>query len=53
MRTEHTTQGTLLSALWGPKWEDNLKRGDRCTQIAESFFCTAETNQQCKATIFQ
>ena len=49
----HEAQRTLLSALWWPKWEENLKRGDRCIQIADSFCCTAEINQQCKATIFQ
>ena len=26
MRTDCIAQGTLLSALWGPKWEGNLKK---------------------------
>ena len=25
MKTECTAQGTLLSVLWWPKWEGNLK----------------------------
>ena len=26
MRTDCIAQGTLLSALWGPKWEGNPKK---------------------------
>ena len=26
MRTYCTAQGTLLNALWGPKWEGNPKK---------------------------
>ena len=28
MRTECIEQGALLSALWRPKWEGNLKKRD-------------------------
>ena len=34
----------LLSALWCPKGEADLKRGARCAQIADSFCCAADTN---------
>ena len=30
MRTHCTTQGTILNALWWPKWEGNPKKGDIC-----------------------
>ena len=45
MRTYCIAQGTLLNALWGPKWEGNpKKRGDICIGIADSLCFTAETN---------
>ena len=44
MRTYCLIQGTLLSALWGPKWEGNPKKSNICIHIAESLCCTAETN---------
>ena len=27
MRTDRLTRGTLLSAMWCPKWEGNPKKG--------------------------
>ena len=64
MRTCCIAQGTQLSALWWPKWEGNpKKRGYMYMYIADSLYCTAETNtvkqpikivkQHCKATILQ
>ena len=44
MRTYCVAQGTLLSALWGPKWERIQKRGDICVHRADSLCCTLETN---------
>ena len=44
MRTFCITQGTLLSALWGPKWERIQKRGVTCTHRAGSLCFTEETN---------
>ena len=26
MRTYRTAQGTLLNAIWGPKWEENTNK---------------------------
>ena len=43
MRTCCTAQGTLLSALWGPKWEGNPKKRGYM-YIADSLRCTVETN---------
>ena len=42
MRTR--AHGTLLRALWCPKGEENLKKGDTCKHIADSPCCTVETN---------
>ena len=42
MRTYHIAHGTLLNALWWPKWEGNPKRGDVCIRMADSLCCTAE-----------
>ena len=46
MRTYCVAQGTVPDELWWPKWEGNpkRKRGDVCKHIADSLFCTAETN---------
>ena len=44
MRTYCIAQGTLLNALWWSKWEGNPERGDICISIADSLFCTVETN---------
>ena len=32
MRTYYIAQGTLLDALWLPKWEGNLKKRETCMQ---------------------
>ena len=40
MRTSGAAQETLLSALWGAKWEGNPKR----IHIDDSLCCTVETN---------
>ena len=37
-------QGTLLSALWGPKWEGNPEVRDKHTCVTDSTCCTAENN---------
>ena len=44
MRTSGAAQETLLSALWGAKWEGNPQRGDICKHVTDSVCCTAETN---------
>ena len=33
MRTYCTARGTLLSALWGPKWEGNPKMREYCVCV--------------------
>ena len=43
MRTYCIAQGTLLNALWCPKWEGNPKRRGYIHR-ADSFCCAAETN---------
>ena len=44
MRACCVAQGTLLTALWTPKWEGKPReRGYMC--IADSLCCTAETNR--------
>ena len=43
MRTDCIAQGTLLSALWWPKWEGNPKKG-LYIRIADLLSSTAETN---------
>ena len=45
MRTDCMAQGTLLSALWWPKWEGNPKRGGICIYTADSPCCMAETGR--------
>ena len=52
MRTYCVAQGTLLHALWWPKWEGVQKRGDVCIHTADSLCCTVET-QHGKAIILQ
>ena len=42
MRTYCIAQGTLLSALWWPKWKGNLKNKGYMYKYSDSFFCTAE-----------
>ena len=44
MRTYCIAQGTLLNALWQPKWEGNSKKMDICICLVDSFCCTVETN---------
>lgn len=46
MRTYCRPQGTLLSALSGPKWEGNLKKqtGDMCLRRADSLCCAVGTD---------
>ena len=42
--TNQAPLGTLLIALWQPRWEGNPKRGDTCVHIANSLCCTVETS---------
>ena len=52
MRTHCIAHGTLLSALWRPKWEGNTKKRDICIHTVDSLHCTVETNTTIsKATI--
>ena len=44
MRTDCIAQGTLLSALWWPKWEGNPKKRGYMFQVTDSLCCTAETD---------
>ena len=49
MRTSCIAQGTLLSALWWPKWEEIKKKTKNkkqvmCIHIDDSLYCTIETN---------
>ena len=44
MRTCCIAQGTQLNALWWPKWEGHVKRGDICVCITDSLCCTVEIN---------
>ena len=37
MRNYCITQGTLLSALWGPKWKGNPRRGAVCIRVLIHF----------------
>ena len=43
----YIAQGTLLSAMWGPKWEGNPKKRGYM-YIADSLHCTVETNNTVK-----
>ena len=53
MRTYCIAQGTLLSALWWPKWERNpIKRGHMYTHSWFTLLYSRNT-QHCKAIIFQ
>ena len=43
MGTKGIAQGTLLSSLWGPKWEGNPKRGaGMCVLHVLSLFSHAQ-----------
>ena len=42
MRTYCIALGTLLNALWWPKWEGNPETGDICVWTADSTCCVAE-----------
>ena len=44
MGTYRITQGTLLNALWCPKWEGTQKREDICICVADSFCCAVDAN---------
>ena len=50
MRTYSIAQGTLLNALWWPKWEELQKRGEiyiyihTHIHIADSLWCIAKIN---------
>ena len=48
MRLYWIAQGTLLTALWWPKWEGTPKTGGICKHTADSLCCTAETNNAVK-----
>lgn len=54
MEAYYMAPGTLLSALWWPKWEGNPKRRELYVNVwlASLPTCAAET-QQCKTTIHQ
>ena len=49
MRTHCMAQGTLLNALWWPKWEGNLKREDICIILCT----TKEGNREGNGTPLQ
>ena len=54
MRTHHRALGTLLSALWWPKWEGHLKWGVYLhTRITEPLCCTEELTQHYKPTVLK
>ena len=44
MRTCCAVQGTLLGAVWQPKWEGNPKKRGYIIYVADSLCHTAETN---------
>ena len=44
MRTYCLAQGTLLSALWWPKWERNPQKRYVCMNRADWLCCTADTD---------
>ena len=44
MRACCTAQGTLLKALWWPKWEGNENQRGVCIHIVDSHCHTVETN---------
>ena len=44
MTSYNIAQGSLLNALWSPKWEESQKRGDIGISIADSLCCIVETN---------
>ena len=45
MRTYCTEQGTLVSALWWPKWERNSKGDCICKYRVDSLCCPTDTNR--------
>ena len=54
MRTYHRALGTLLNALWWPKWEGHLKWGVYLyTHITEPLCCTEELAQHCKPPVLK
>ena len=53
MRNYCITQGTLLSALWGPKWKGNPRRGAVCICVLIHFAVQQKPTQHCKETTFQ
>ena len=42
MRTYCIARGTLLSALWGPKWEGNPKMREYCVCVCVCVCADAE-----------
>ena len=54
MRPQSTAQGTLLSALWWPKWEGNPKKEGICVYVwLIHFVGEQKITQHSKATILQ
>ena len=54
MRTDYIARGTLLNAVWSPKWERNpRKRGYIVYMWLIHFAVQQELTQHCKATILQ
>ena len=45
MRTYYIAQGTPLNALCDLNGKEIQKRGDICTHITDSLYCTAETKK--------
>ena len=53
MRIHFMAQGTLLGALWWPKWDRNPKKRRMFTYGWFTLWLQQKLTQQCKATIFQ
>ena len=53
MRTYCIAQGTLLGALWWPKWEGNPKKRGCMYRYGWFTLLYSRNWQQCKATILQ
>ena len=45
MKTYCVAQGTLLRALWWPKWRETQTREDVCKYRVDSLCCRTEINK--------
>ena len=52
LRTYCIAQGTLLSALWGPKWKGNPRRGAVCIRVLIHFAVQRGPDPSSKATLW-